>query len=102
MVRWIRTATIKNGGKVQEAIGWAKEVSAYVEKTLGAKVEIFLDAFGVSGKIRWMMVQQDLGKIDQMNAKLMADQQYWKFVDRAAKAELFIDGSVHDIVMRQV
>jgi hypothetical protein len=103
MVRWIRTATIKNSGKFQEAIGWAKEVAAYATKAYGmGNLEVFVDGFGVVGKIRWMSDLPDLATIDQVNAKLMTDQQYWKLIDRAAKAELFIDGSVHDLVMRKV
>jgi hypothetical protein len=103
MVRWIRTATIKNGSKVQEALSWSKEISAYVEKTFGTgKVEVFLDAFGVVGKIRWMTDYPDLAKIDQVTAKMLGDQQYWKMVERATKSELFIEGSLHDLVMRSV
>jgi|SRR5688500_8425957 len=101
-VRWMRTATIKNG-RFMEAIAWGKEVAGYVEKKWGAgKCDVWVDAFGAVGTIRWSIDFTDLASIDKVQGAMMADPDYWKMVEKAMKSELFVDGSAVDNVFRSV
>jgi hypothetical protein len=101
-VRWMRTATIGKG-KFMEAVSWGKEVSGYAEKKWGIPpVHVWVDAFGPAGVIRWTVDFADLAAVEKMQLASMADQSYWQMVDKAVKAELFIEGSVVDTVTRSV
>jgi hypothetical protein len=101
-VRWIRSGQISRG-RIPEGLAWAKEMSSYVEKKFALPpIEIFMDSFGDVGMIRWMVDFPDLNAVEAAFAKTMADSDYWKMVERANKAELFIDGSFHDTVARKI
>jgi hypothetical protein len=101
-IRWVRTARIGKG-RVMEAISWAKEVSAYAEKKFNTgKISVFMDAFGEVGTLRWMMDANDLAALEKIQMNMMADADYWKMIDRAMKAELFLEGYTRDEVMRSL
>jgi hypothetical protein len=98
----MRSARIK-GGNYMEAIGWGKEMAAYCEKTFGTgKIHVMLDLFGEMGTIRWESDYADLAALEKVNAKVMVDAEYWKRIHQANAAGLFIEGSVVDIVSREV
>jgi hypothetical protein len=98
----MRTAKIANG-KFLEAIGWAKETSSYVEKKWGTPpVNVWIDSFGEVGTIRWSMDFTDLSGVEKVQGQMLADQGYWQLVEKAMKAELFVDGSTIDSVFRKV
>ncbi len=101
MVRVIRSAIISNG-KVPEAIAWAKEVSALVEKLGVPKVKVFVDVGGAVGTIRWMADYESLDHLDKTNVKLMSDPGYFGFLKKAADAGLYIDGQVVDIIASEL
>lgn len=101
-VRFTRTARIGNG-KFMEAIAWAKETAGYVEKKLGTPpVSVWLDAVGQVGVVHWSMDLPDLAAMDKIHAAMMTDQGYWQLVDKAFKNGLFVDGTSHDVISRQV
>jgi hypothetical protein len=86
-----------------EAISWAKETAGYVEKKLGCPpVSVWLDAVGQVGTLRWAMDLPDLAAMDKIQALMMADQGYWQLIDKAFKNGLFVDGSSHDVISRQI
>ncbi len=102
MVRWIRTARISKG-RFRQAVGWAKEVAGYVHsKHKAPPTSVFVDSFGDVGTIRWIADFDDLASMETTMGAVMQDADYWKLVDEAMVAELFIDGKTHDLVMRQV
>ena len=75
-VRWMRTATIKNG-RFMEAIAWAKETAGYVEKKFGTgKCDVWLDTFGPVGTIRWSIDFADLASIEKVQATMLMDADY--------------------------
>lgn len=99
-VRWMRTIQIRES-RFMEAIAWGKEVSAYAEKKYGTpKLHMWLDGFGAINTLRWTMDLPDLATVDKINAQLMMDPDYWKLIEKARTAQLFIDGSACDTVMR--
>lgn len=101
-VRFMRTAQIANG-KFMEAIAWAKETAGYVEKKWGTPpVSVFIDSVGSAGIVRWSMDLPDLTAFEKIQNQMMTDQSYWQLIDKAFKNELFMDGSTHDTLSRQV
>ncbi|MCJ7686558.1 MAG: hypothetical protein MUO68_19940 [Desulfobacteraceae bacterium] len=100
MIRWMRSARMARGDAMK-AIAWSKEVAEYAKKYEGvSSVDVFLDAFGDSGTIRWIVDYEDLATLEKAQNQLMVDQDYWKKLGEAQN--LFIEGSVHDIVMRGI
>ena len=64
-VRWMRNAQIANG-RFMEAVAWAKETSGYAEKKFGvAKIDVWVDAFGPVGMMRWSIEFADLAAVDK-------------------------------------
>ena len=97
----MRTATIGKGG-FMEAMAWSKEAAGYVEKLTGHKVDVWLDSFGTVGVVRWTLEAADLGAIEKAQAVVMMDQAYWQMIQKAIKAELFIEGTSVDYISRKI
>ena len=100
-IRWTRTVSIKNS-RVMEAIAWSKELCGYVEKKHGVKVDTWLDVVGKTNTIRWSVDHADVASFDKVMTGVNMDPDYWKFVDKAMKAELFIDGSGIDVLSKKL
>jgi len=101
-VRWMRTAQVSNG-KFPEAIAWAKEISAWAAKKHSTpKIDVWLDAFGAVGTLRWSMDYADLATFEKMQNAVLVDADYWRMIEQAAKAQLFIDGSMHDVICKSL
>ena len=84
-----------------KVLAWSKEIAEYVKKYEGlSSIAVFLDAFGDSGTVRWIVDYEDLATLEKVMNQLMADQEYWKKLEQAKN--FFIEGSVHDIVMRGI
>ena len=103
MVRWMRSARIKNGGKFVEAVTWAKEVAAFAEKKYNTpRVNVYTDIVGQSGTIRWIIDYDDLAEFEKVQAKGMGDPEYFAKLKEAESKQLFIEGQVEDVMMRPV
>jgi uncharacterized alpha/beta hydrolase family protein len=103
MVRLMRSARIKHGGKAMEALAFAKEIANYSEKKYGQiKVDVCLDSFGATGTIRWFVDYDDLATFEKVQSQVLADPEYWKLIGKAAAADLFIEGSAEDVMMRKI
>ena len=102
MYRWIRTGQISKG-RAPQAIGWAKEVSAFAQSKLGTpEIKVFLDVFGQTGTIRWEVEYKDLATFETVQTKVMESPEYWQHVAKAEADELFIDGSFNDYLLKEV
>jgi len=98
----MRTAQIANS-KFMEAIAWAKETSAYCEKKFGLpKIHVWVDSFGALGTIRWTMDLPDFAAVEKAQLQIMMDPDYWKLLQKAVAAELFIDGKAQDYISREI
>jgi hypothetical protein len=100
-IRWMRSAQIANG-KMMEALAWAKETAGYVEKKVGSKVEVWMDAFGNVGTVRWSADFTDFAAVEKAQLAIMTDQGYHQLVEKAFKNGLYLDGQSVDIVSRSV
>src|SRR5437899_9309700 len=102
MVRWMRNARIKDG-KFVDAITWAKEVAAFVEKKHKTpRVDVCVDSLGRVGTIHWIVDYEDLASFERVQTKLMADAEYFQRVKEGISKDLFIEGSFEDVMMRFV
>ena len=100
MFRWMRSVRIA-AGKTVPALAWAKEMSEYAKKYEGIpSIDVFLDAFGEAGTIRWMVDYPDLATLEKTQNQLLADQEYFQKLESAS--DLFIEGSAIDIVTRSI
>jgi hypothetical protein len=98
----MRTAQTRNG-KFTDAVVWAKDMAAFAEKRFKLpKVQVFLDAFGSVGTIRWVVDYDDLAALERAQNQLLTDNEYHQKVQQAASNQLFIDGSGQDIVLRSL
>jgi len=102
MIRWMRTARI-NDGKFMLAMGWSKEMSAYAEKKFGInKLNVYVDAFGEMGLVRWSCEFTDLAALDKAQTALMMDQDYWARISQAYEQGLFVPNTTNDVVLREI
>ena len=100
MVRWMREARIASG-KYIPAITWSKEITEYVRKVSEiSSLELFIDVFGETGTVRWIVDYEDLATLEKAQAQLRENQEYWQKLEQAQG--LFIDGSGYDVVMRRI
>jgi hypothetical protein len=98
----MRSAQVSRN-RVPEALAWAKEVAGFVEKKFQTPpIEVFMDAFGPTGTVRWMIDFPDLAAVEKVLAETTADPEFWKLAQKAYAAELFIDGATHDNVARKI
>lgn len=100
-IRWTRTGQIK-GSKVMEAVAWSKEMTAWVAKKHSVTVDTWLDTVGTINTIRWTVDYPDLASFDKVMTAVMMDPEYWKYVERAMKSELFIDGAGFDTLSKKM
>jgi NIPSNAP protein len=100
-VRWTRSAQISRS-RVPEAIAWSKEICAVIGKKHHVAVDTWLDVVGPLATIRWSVDYPDVATFDKTMTAVLADPEYWQFVDRANKAELFIDGVGSDTLSKKV
>lgn len=99
MIRFVRTASIAPG-KVSDAFAFAKQVSEYVGKQYGLKVEVMVPVAGNPFRIAWRAEYSNLGAMDEVQGKLMADAKYQEIVAKGGPH--FIPGSVNDAIWRTV
>lgn len=102
MFRWVRTAKIAKG-RVPQAIGFAKEISAFSQKKFATpEIRVYLDVTGDVGTVRWEMDFADLATFEKVQTAVMMDADYWQHITKANKDELFIDGTTTDSLMKQI
>jgi len=94
---FIREAKVK-GGKMREAVQFAKEIAEYDNNVLpNSKSRVYMEVFGEGGKIYWVVQKVDLATIQSNQKKLRADPGRRAILMKAAG--LFIEGSLHDTLM---
>ncbi len=98
MVRFVRRATIRPG-KIERALAFANEMSAFVKSKQGVDVNLFLQAGGTVGRICWQVDYADVGALEKANNELLSDAEYIKKVEAAA--DCFAEGDTRDSIWVQ-
>ena len=100
MVRWMCSIRVKAGSGMK-AMGHAKEMAEFGKKYKGAPpVHVYFDYFGDFPTIRWFADYPDLGTMETVGNQLLADEAYWKKLEQ--NADLFVEGSMQTVVMREI
>ena len=99
-VRWTRTGYIKNS-RVMEAIAWSKEICGWAQKKHNVTVETWLDAAGQPNTIRWTADYADIASFDAKMTAVMMDPEYWTYVQKAYKDDLFVDNTTVDTLSKK-
>ena len=95
--RWHRSSLI-SGGKADEAIQFAIEVSKYVNnKYPEITVYPYIEVFGTIGKLHWFVDYDSLATAERIMSELSSDAGYEALLKKAAN--LFIEGSGRDTMM---
>src|ERR1019366_2620922 len=99
MIRFVRTACIAPG-KFGDALAFAKQISEFINKHYGVKLEIMLPVGGNPQRIAWRTEYPNLGAMDEFQSKLLLDS---KFMELSSKgAANFVAGSMNDVIWRTV
>ena len=97
MIRFTRTSSIAPG-KLGEALAFAKQISEFLEKDHGQKLEVLLPVGGNPHRIAWRSEYSGLGALEDFQTKTMKDPKYVDILSKAA--QIFIPGSAHDEIWR--
>jgi ketopantoate hydroxymethyltransferase len=99
MIRFVRTSNIAPG-RFADALAFAKEISDYIQKNSGTRVEVMLPVGGNPQRVAWRAEYENLGAMETSQMKMLADP---KYLELAAKgATNFIAGSTNDVIWRTV
>ena len=96
MYNFTRTVTIRNGASTTKAVGFAMELTGYINKTYNVNIRCGMEMFG-GANIHWQYDQDNLDKISALNAKLFEDKAYWGMIEKAK--DFFVDGSMRDSIV---
>jgi hypothetical protein len=99
MITLYRSASIAQG-KTGSTLVFAKEIAAYIKDKTGTDVQVAIPIGGNPNRIGWSGRYENLGALETMQMKLMADPKYMELV--AKGADNFIAGSVHDEIWRSL
>jgi hypothetical protein len=99
MVRWTRSALIARGKGIQ-ALQWAKEITDWANKKYNSQMKVYMDYFGENGTLRWFVDYEDLTTFEKISNQIFGDQEYWQKLTQAA--DLFVEGSGFDTIMREI
>ena len=105
MYRLIRMARVRGAGRLGETIAWAKDVAEYVTAQYPlVQVQAFTQRFGTVGAIYWTIDvdSEDLAELDRFLNEVAQDPEYNSKIAQAAKAELFVPGSVQDTLLQSL
>jgi len=94
-----RTVSIAPGKNVA-AIGFAKQIAAYIKASTGTDVEVLTPIGGDPFRITWMSHYPDLAEFEVRWAKVSTDQKYIQLV--ASGLDNFVPGSIFDTIWRVI
>ena len=99
MIRFVRTASIESG-KLADAIAFAKQISEFMKRQHGLKLEVMMPVGGNPQRIAWRAEYESLAALDAMQTKILADREYLELVAKGANN--FISGSLNDAIWRTI
>ena len=93
MVRFQRSALARIGF-FPEAAKFAQEIAGHVGRRHGVEISTYADS---AGTIYWISDYPDYAAFGKVRQDLTADKRYWQMIKKAQ--EIFVDGSVRDVVI---
>ncbi len=95
------TRTGRIAGDVRAAMTFAVDMSHYLKK-YAENVDCWARVGGATGEIAWMIQMPDMAAVEKFNEQLLADDEYWKHVDKAREQGLFDPSSFQDGLWRRL
>jgi len=99
MIRFVRTATIAPG-KLGDALVFAKQITDYVGKTYGQKLEVMVPIGGNPLRIAWRTEYADLAELEAFTTKTMSDPKYAELLKTGGTN--FVAGPLNDSIWKTV
>lgn len=99
MIRFVRMASIAPG-KLGSALAFAKQISEYLAKHHGLKLEVMMPVGGNPHRLAWRAEYASLAAMEESQTKFMADPKYLELL--ATGGDNFIAGSLADSIWRTV
>ena len=99
MIRFTRTAVVKNTAILPKAIGFASELVGYLNTHYKVDIRTGVEQFN-RGRIHWMVDLDSLDHLDELNQKMMADRHYFSMLETGQ--HYWVEGSVRDNVINLV
>jgi hypothetical protein len=96
MFTFTRKATLINAAYTSSGIGWAMEVTGYLNKTYNLHMKAGMQMFGGLA-LYWQFDVDSLDKLSALNTKLVQDKTYLAMLDKAK--DLWVPGSLKDVVV---
>lgn len=97
MYRFIRTATVRNAALLPSALVFASEVTAHINNEYSLNMCFGAEQFG-SPKVHWHFDADSLDRMQQVNERLMGDQDYVALLEKYK--HIWADGAMRDTVIR--
>ena len=97
MIRVVRTATVAPG-KLGDALVFAKQVTEYMGKNFGQKLEVMLPIGGNPNRIAWRTEYPNLGALEEIMTRTASDPKYLELLKSGGMN--FVAGSVNDSIWR--
>jgi len=99
MIRFVRSASIAPG-KLGDALAFAKQISEYIGKQFGVRLEVMMPVGGNPNRVAWRAEYASLAAMEEMQTKMLADPKYMELVAKGGSN--FIAGSLNDAIWRTV
>lgn len=99
MIRFVRTATIAPG-KLGDALVFAKQVTDYIGKNFGQKLEVMVPVGGNPSRIAWRTEYSNLAALEEFMTKSMSDPKYAELLKTGGMN--FVAGSLNDSIWKTV
>jgi hypothetical protein len=93
MITFVRTNSIAPG-ELAKAVGFAKEIAAFVEKIIGHKVGVSIPVGGNRFRVAWVVALPDLGALEASFNKLQSNPEYMNRMEAAGG--YFLPGAARD------
>ncbi|TAM51752.1 MAG: hypothetical protein EPN57_16640 [Paraburkholderia sp.] len=97
MYRFVRTATVKNAALLPQALAFASEVTAHINKRYSLNMLFGAEQYGWA-RIHWHFDADSLDEMQRVNGRLMEDREYAALLDKYK--DLWAEASMHDTVVR--
>jgi hypothetical protein len=100
MVAVTRIGRIGNDPKA--ALAFAVEMTQYFKQKYGESASCWARVGGPTGQIAWRIDLPDMSAVQKFNEQILADDEYWKRVERARSKELFDATTFEDGLWNQI
>ena len=99
MIRFVRTASAAPG-KLGDAVAFARQITDYIGKHFGVKLEVMMPVGGNPNRVAWRAEYANLAALEEFTVKSMADPRYLELVKSGAAN--FVPASVNDSIWRTI